>query len=112
MPSIICNDGFNVSVQASSRHYCEPKENGAPAYSRVELGFPSSADPIITPFAENASNPTETVYGYVPAPLVQALIGKHGGLAPSSEALPPLESSPAVAAEFAEWLTENPEVGL
>ena len=112
MPLITCNDGFSVSVQASHRNYCSPREDDAPAYSRVELGFPSAEDSIITRFAENPSDPTETVYGWVPAPLVLCLIGRHGGLAPDSEALPPLATSPEDAAEFAVWLAENPEVGL
>jgi len=39
-PAIECIDGFMMSVQASSMHYCTPRENQGP-YSEVEVGYPS-----------------------------------------------------------------------
>ena len=39
---ITCGDGFNISIQASSNHYCEPRIDGIDIlYTSVELGFPS-----------------------------------------------------------------------
>ena len=78
---IECADGFSVSVQASSFHYCDPRTN-TDAYSSVELGFPSQPDELILPYAEDAENPTQTVYGHVPVYVVQNLIEKHGGFKP------------------------------
>lgn len=77
-PAIRCADGFEVSVQASSTHYCTPRNNEGP-YTHFELGFPSQEDSLIQPYAEDPSRPTDTVYSQVPRHTVVMLINKHGG---------------------------------
>lgn len=78
-----CNDGYFVSIQASSGHYCSPRQE-LPAYefyNSYELGYPSQPDPMINDYAECADDGfTETVYPYVPKEVVIALIEKHGGV--------------------------------
>ena len=78
-PRLFCNDGFSISVQASSFHYCRPQLDGVQNYESVELGFPSKEDELINDYAED-DNYTETVYGYVPIEVVERLIEKHGGI--------------------------------
>ena len=68
-----CADGFMISVQASSMHYCVPRKNGAWPYSEVEL------DELIAEYA-NKPNTTETVFAYVPIDIVNRLVEKHGGI--------------------------------
>ena len=79
-PAIDCVDGLRLSVQASHTHYCKPRTDNGP-YSAVEIGFPSDAIPEIMEWAETPSTPTETVYGYVPVEVVDAVIAAHGGIA-------------------------------
>lgn len=57
----------NLSVQASAYHYCIPRKN-ADVYEAVEIGFPSFefSEGFINKYAEDATDPLETVYGYVP----------------------------------------------
>lgn len=75
-----CADGFEVSIQASAYHYCDPRDNSGP-YWEVELGFPTATpSDAIMQYAERAETPTDTVYGFVPIELVDALIAEHGGL--------------------------------
>jgi hypothetical protein len=88
---LVCKSGFNVSVQASERNYCTPRNNTGP-YTEVELGFPSSPEPLIARFAEDPGAPTETVYGWVPTTVLFQLIEKHGGI--ESGELPPTNMSP------------------
>ena len=76
---ITCEDGFTMSVQASRYHYSLPREDEGPHHA-FEIGFPSEPEELIIRFAEDASSPTETVYGYVPAEVVDAVIAKHGGI--------------------------------
>ena len=78
-PRLFCNDGFSISVQASSFHYCKPRLDGIQDYESVELGFPNMEDELINEYAED-DNYTETVYGYVPIEVVERLIEKHGGI--------------------------------
>lgn len=81
-PYAIMADGFGISIQASSGHYCKPRidSNGKRiSYTHVELGFPSEEDELINDYAED-DNYTETVYGYVPVEVVDKLIEKHGGI--------------------------------
>ena len=77
---VICKDGFSLSVQAHDGAYCSPRDNDAYPYSLVEVGFPSEEPELIMKFCEDSSDPTETVYGYVPVKLVENLIDLHGGI--------------------------------
>ena len=93
---ITCADGFKLSVIAGTGTYCTPRPDwpgGVPAgysgpYTAVEVGYPSERpepwEPIDgalywSQYAETESDPTDTVYGYVPVTLVQALVRSHGG---------------------------------
>jgi len=69
-----------MSVQAHTGAYCAPRENGAEVYEEVEIGFPSAEEPLLMDWCDEPSNPTETVYGYVPVGVVTTVIAKHGGM--------------------------------
>ena len=80
---IVCSDGFTMSVQANEYSYCEPRYTGAEQYTTVEIGYPSQREELLMEYAEssyNETDPTDTVYAYVPAALVFAVIVKHGGM--------------------------------
>ena len=80
-PEVKCADGFTVSVQASRYFYSTPNAYMAEGcYTHWELGFPSEADALINEYAKDEDNLTDTVYGFVPTEIVNALIEKHGGL--------------------------------
>lgn len=79
-PRIYCKGGFSISVQGGTEfHYCTPRKH-CNQYECVELGFPSAVDILIGEYAEDPSNPTGTVYGYVPIEVVESLVEKHGGM--------------------------------
>ena len=77
---IVCSDGFTMSVQANEYAYCEPRYTGAYQYETVEIGYPSQREELLMEYAERPTEPTDTVYAYVPAALVYAVIVKHGGM--------------------------------
>jgi hypothetical protein len=77
---VVCKDGFTMSVQAGETQYCSPREAGAERYTAVEIGFPNRSEDLLLEFADDSRTPTETVYSYVPAPLVTLVIAKHGGM--------------------------------
>lgn len=81
VPQMVCADGFEMSVQAGRTHYCDPRYDGEREYDSFEVGYPSEQDDLLTPYAEDRRRLTETVYGYVPADVIDAVIVKHGGLA-------------------------------
>ncbi len=93
--SVVCKDGFTVSVQASSTAYCNPRKDTAERYTSVELGFPSEDDEMIAQYAEDPDRPCDTVYAWVPVEIVNLLIAKHGG-AVSGTAPPGVILLPAV----------------
>jgi len=79
--TVVCKDGFAMSVQASEYHYCSPRENGiAMNYSAVEVGFPNKKEDLMLDWAEDRDDPTGTVYAYVPASIIIDVIEKHGGM--------------------------------
>jgi len=78
--TVICADGFRMSVQGNEGSYCEPRLNKQKKYNLVEIGFPSEEEPLIMPWCEDTSKPTDTVYGYVPVDIVTSVIVKHGGM--------------------------------
>ena len=85
--TVQCADGFNMSVQASQRAYCSPRNDTGP-WDSVEVGYPSAYEHCLQPYAEDPNRPTETVYGYVPNKLVRSIIEVHGGLV--SGEVPPM----------------------
>lgn len=76
---IVCRDGFAVSVQASSVHYCTPRDDDGP-YDEVELGYPNEPVEAWMEYAEDPDRPTGTVYPYVPIGLVEQVLEYHGGV--------------------------------
>ena len=80
---IVCSDGFTMSVQANEYSYCEPRYTDAEQYVTVEVGYPSQREDLLMKYAESSytdTDPTDTVYAYVPAALVYTVIVKHGGM--------------------------------
>lgn len=77
---IACKSGLRLSVQASSSHYCSPRNDVGP-FSEVEVGFPNRVVQELLPFAEDAEEPTRTVYAWVPVDLVERVIADNGGIA-------------------------------
>jgi hypothetical protein len=95
--------GFSVSVQASETHYSIPRNDDGP-YSHVEFGNPSIAETMIREYAEDRSNLLGTVYGYVPAGVLLAVIIKHGGIKSGNH--PPLDMNLEQANIFTKTLFE------
>lgn len=76
---IRCADGLELSVQASAAHYCTPRDSTGP-WTAVEIGFPTQRVEELLEYAENSDAPTDTVYGYVPVEVVEAVINSRGGI--------------------------------
>lgn len=79
-PWIECKDGFKMSVQAGEWHYCDPQEKNASFYTSFEVGFPSEVEETLMEYADSPEDPTGSVYGHVPAAVIEAIIAKHGGV--------------------------------
>lgn len=74
-------DGTEMSVQASSRHYCEPREIlPYSEYSEFEIGFPTEVFGVLKCYAEDDSNYTDTVYPYVPKKVIEYVVRLCGGV--------------------------------
>lgn len=80
-PRIRCMDGTTLSVQASEYTYCRPRDNYGP-YTHVEVGYPSRVFEQLLPYIDGDAdtNPTDTVYGYVPIEIVEECIAECGGI--------------------------------
>jgi hypothetical protein len=82
---VICNDGFQMSVQAGEQLYSSPRSYIAEgSYTEAEVGFPSEREPLIDEYVERYSEEdldyTQRVYPYVPCDVIDAVIEKHGGI--------------------------------
>ena len=75
---ITCADGFTISVQATEHIYCSPRQNTGPWYE-VECGFPSADVPELANYKDGNDADTDSVFGYVPVGIVEAVLAKHGG---------------------------------
>ena len=78
-PNVVCNDGFEMSVQAGQSLYSEPRDV-ADSYEEAEVGFPSTEESLLTSYAEDGEALCDTVYGYVPCSIIDEVIEKHGGI--------------------------------
>jgi len=107
--SVVCKDGFTMSVQAGNGKYSQPRTDSI-IYESVEVGYPSHAEPLLFEYMEftalydedyNIIDETEeekrnrkirestnTVYGWVPADIILKVIDIHGGQVGGE--LPPL----------------------
>ncbi len=78
-PHVVCKDGFKMSVQAGQSNYSTPKDV-VDSYEEAEVGYPSEEEYLIARYAEDEENLCDTVYGYVPCSVIDAVIEKHGGI--------------------------------
>jgi hypothetical protein len=76
---ITCADGLSLSVQASTTHYCEPRDGVGP-WTAVEVGFPSHRVEELMEYDQHDAEPTKTVYGWVPVEVVERIVEAHGGI--------------------------------
>ncbi len=81
-PVMRCADGFSMSVQGHRGAYSSPRDDFADHYSAVEVGFPSQRVEALMPYIDGGedTDPTETVYGYVPIEVIEQIVAEHGGL--------------------------------
>lgn len=91
--TVRCSNGLSLSVQASSRHYSDPKDDTGP-YTHVEVGFPTRPVPELIPYAEmlSTNDYTDAVYAYVPYDIVRQVIYVRGGMI-EGELPPPAEKA-------------------
>tara|TARA_B100000900_G_scaffold62342_1_gene47828 strand:- start:2556 stop:2855 length:300 start_codon:yes stop_codon:yes gene_type:complete len=78
---IRCADGFTMSVQAGSGGYSSPRMGEGP-FTAVEVGFPSAREEMLMEYIDGdpeTTEPTGTVYGWVPAEVILKVVTKHGG---------------------------------
>ena len=78
-PRVICKDGFEMSVQAGQSLNSIPRDV-ADYYEQAEVGFPSTEETLLTPYADDKTNLCDTIYGYVPCSVIDAVLEKHGGI--------------------------------
>ena len=88
-----------MSVQASSEHFCSPRDDFGP-YDGVEVGYPSEWEDLLLPFTDNNTERTPvmcgltpTLYVNVPPSTIRAIIQKHGGMTADSGKLPQMGTS-------------------
>lgn len=74
-PHIFCKDGLELSVQASSGHYCAPREDNALEYTHVEVLCPNHVLHSLRKY----SKPSD-VCAMVPVDLLDRIIKRHGGV--------------------------------
>ena len=83
LPRIRCKDGFSVSYQIGSTHYCE-SNNGyrvlGDTWKMVEFGFPSYKEELLEPHKEEEDEPLTNSVGMIPIEIAQQVIDKHGGI--------------------------------
>jgi len=70
-PKVVCNDGFNISIQGNMLNYSVYE--GGYEYSEMEIGFPSIKDEIM----EGGDG---DVRGFVPMEEINDMIIRHGGI--------------------------------
>lgn len=75
VPRIVCADGYRLSVQASSIHYCIP-ENDAGPWTHVEVQADVTNEPLLQPYDDSFVAPR------VPIAVVMLVIHRHGGFSP------------------------------
>jgi hypothetical protein len=71
--SIVCKDGFTVSIQAGPSYYSRPKNSKGP-YTHVEMGHASGPMPALKKWKEG------NIWTFVPLKSAAHVLNRHGGL--------------------------------
>lgn len=89
-PHIICEDDTEISVQASTYHYCTPRMTSQPAYETYEVCLYDTDLEESLKIAKKKKykeaiqwfidNDGDSVYSQVPHNIVQNFIDFHGGI--------------------------------
>jgi hypothetical protein len=80
IPALRFANGANLSVQASSAHYCTPRDNVGP-WASFECGRADHRQfPELRPYRV-AGLGTDGVHPFVPARVIRAILKRCGGLA-------------------------------
>ena len=74
-PTLVCRDGFSMSVQAGRAKFSVPDVDGAFHYSHVEIAHTTHCDEL-----DAYGDEFEGIYHFVPVDVVEKLLEKHGGL--------------------------------
>ena len=74
-PTLVCADGFSMSVQAGVRKFSTPAVDGANHYSHVEVAHTTHCE-ALAPYGDE----DEGIYQFVPVEVVEQLLKEHGGL--------------------------------
>lgn len=85
-PRITLNTGASLSVQASSSHYCLPRDDRGP-YTHYEMAFPRGLEECDLILLKEFEEPSclgdssgSGVYPYVPKGVINKIINRHGGI--------------------------------
>ena len=80
---VVCRDGFSVSVQAGSAHYCTPRNDVGP-YTHVEASYPTEPMPDLAQWCEaldgNPLTVKRAVWGWVPLEVLAKELASRGGI--------------------------------
>lgn len=74
-PTLVCKDGFSMSVQAGRAKFSTPDVEGLDHYSHVEIAHTTHCD-ALDPYGDEF----EGIYQFVPVEVVEQLLVDHGGL--------------------------------
>ena len=94
VPKLVLNDGTTMSVQASSFHYCNPRNDYGP-YHEVEVGYVEDKDGNAVVFETpnyKCSGRWSDVYSFIDTHVLMDFIEIHGGI--HSGGLPSLSFLP------------------
>lgn len=78
---LTCEDGFSISVQASSMHYAYPRNDYGP-YTKMEMGFPENYTPFDERFLSDYMEPSSrgwpsVIFPYTPVGVIRELVNRH-----------------------------------
>jgi hypothetical protein len=74
-PTLVCKDGFSMSVQAGRAKFSTPAVEGVDHYSHVEVAHTDHCA-ALAPYGDE----DEGIYQFVPVEVVEQLLVEHGGL--------------------------------
>ena len=76
--AVVCQDGFIMSVQASSHHACLPKDDVGP-YTHFEVFASTYCEQLIGYVDDAAAGVTGYFGVWVPAAVLEEITTAHGG---------------------------------
>jgi hypothetical protein len=102
VPTIVCGDGYAMSVQASVDHHCTPQDDDGP-WIEFEVSADNS-ETMLAPYWADEISESQSIYTNVPIDILRKIIDKHEGIVINGKTYTYIGQSQSIKSKLSAYL--------